>query len=510
MLERRTLTRPRLGMILSMYHITILPLVFLSFVQIHNRVEALADGRTTMPQSLDKIDSTPRRLVLIGGGHAHAQVIKALKLRSPNMSVTLIDLEKAASYSGMIPGCVAGLYTPDQTLIHLEPLCEWADVEFLQDEVVDIDLEHNCVLLRNAQNPIPYDAVSLDIGSKSRGLDDIPGARDYTIPTRPISKLVQRIQDAEMTLGDNARVVVVGGGAAGIELAMSMRGRWSPLLGDRLQVTLLDAGEELLPMESRPCRDSLNQALKDRRVEVRHRCQVQEVTASHLILESKEMIPYTHCIWAAGAAAHFLADKLHQRGLAVSDRGWIRVNANLQSISHCNVFAAGDCCTLEGLPNERPSPPKAGVYAVRSGPVLIENLPYFLESKHLKSYNPQDDFLKLISCGDGSALGFRFGIPLRGRWVFQMKDRIDQMFIDLFKKENLPNRVDAESSKSQFDALVDDDKIRLTPEAAALLIQRTDSAVDYTTAWYTIRQMTRDEEYRKAVMKHVEQACLPQ
>lgn len=505
------MTRPRWRQIHFVNHITILLLVFLGMpIQGPNRVSALADAHMS-PQSSTIIENTPSRLVLIGGGHAHAQVVKALKLRSPNLHVTLIDLEKAASYSGMIPGCVAGLYTPDQTLIHLEPLCEWADVEFLQDEVVDIDLERKCVVLRHAPTPIPYDAVSLDIGSKSRGLDDIPGAREYSIPTRPISKLVQRIQDAEMMLGESSRVVVVGGGAAGIELAMSIRGRWGPLLGDQLHVTLLDAGEELLPMESRQCRESLDQALKGRRVEVRHRCQVEEVTSSHVKLESGESIPYTHCIWAAGAAAHSLAGALQQRGLAVSDRGWIRVNANLQSVSHSNVFAAGDCCTLEGLSDGRPPPPKAGVYAVRAGPVLSENLPSFLQSnEHLESYNPQDDFLKLFSCGDGTAIGFRFDIPLQGKWVFEMKDCIDQMFMDLFKKENLPNLVDVEASKSQFDALIKDDEVRLSPEAAALLLQRSDSNVDYKTAWYTLRQMTRDKDFRHAVMKHIGHSIIPQ
>lgn len=264
-------------------------------------------------------------------------------------------------------------------------------------------------------------------------------------------------------------------------------------------------------MESRQCRESLDQALKARRVEVRHRCQVEEVTSSHVKLESGESIPYTHCIWAAGAAAHSLADALQQRGLAVSDRGWIRVNANLQSVSHSNVFAVGDCCTFEGMSDGRPPPPKAGVYAVRAGPVLSENLRSFLQSKeHLESYNPQDDFLKLFSCGDGTAIGFRFGIPLQGRWVFEMKDSIDQMFMDLFKKENLPNLVDVEASKSQFDALINDDEVRLSPEVAALLLQRSDSDVDYKTAWYTLRQMTRDKDYRHAVMKHIGQSLIPQ
>ena len=442
-----------------------------------------------------------RSLVLIGGGHAHVQVIKALKLRPANLHVTLIDVSKSASYSGMVPGCIAGLYTPEQTLLHLEPLCEWANIDFIHDEVVDIDLENHCVhLQRRTDDPIPFHAVSLDIGSKSRGLDDIPGAAEHTIPTRPISTLVQRINETQINLGEITRVVVVGAGAAGIELAMSIRGRWGPLLGEQLIVTLLDAGDELLPSESQACREAVLTALNDRGIEVRHQCQVKRVTASNLWLENGESIPTTHCIWAAGAAAHSLTRVLKRRGLAVSDHGWIRVNDNLQSISHPCVFAVGDCCTIEGLPEGRPSPPKAGVYAVRSGPVLTMNLPAFLQSEQLESYCPQDDFLKLIACGDGTAIGFRFGLPFQGKWVFEMKDSIDQMFMNLFRKENLTESLERDSTKTQFDSSLDKGKARLTPDDAAALLQRIDNDVDYNSAWQTIRTMTHDESYRKAVI----------
>ena len=476
-----------------------LMLVFVLLSTWHQQQRVHGFDPTIMSAS---VPATSRRsLVLIGGGHAHVQVVKALKFRPANIHVTLIDVSKSASYSGMVPGCIAGLYTAEQTLLHFEPLCEWANVDFIHDEVVDIDLENHCVHLRSrTDDPIPFHAVSLDIGSKSRGLDDIPGASEHTIPTRPISTLVQRVDEAQINLGEITRVVVVGGGAAGIELAMSIRGRWGPLLGDNLFVTLLDAGDDLLPNESQACREAVRTALKDRGIEVKHQCQVQRVTASNLFLESGESIPKTHCIWAAGAAAHSLTSTLKRRSLAVSDHGWIRVNDNLQSISHPCVFAVGDCCTIEGLPDGRSSPPKAGVYAVRAGPVLTINLPAFLQSEPLESYCPQDDFLKLIACGDGTAIGFRFGLPFQGKWVFEMKDSIDQMFMNLFKKENLTENFEKDSAKTQFDASLDEDRARLTPDDAAALLQRTDNEVEYKAAWHTIRTITQDERYRKAVI----------
>jgi pyridine nucleotide-disulfide oxidoreductase family protein len=454
-----------------------------------------------------------KRLVLIGGGHAHVQVIKALNKasRPKNLHVTLIDVEKSASYSGMVPGCIAGMYKPEDTLIHLDPLAKWAGIDFFNDRVVDIDIDQNLICLEgNVDNPIPFDAISVDIGSASRGLHDTKGADRFTIPTRPISDLVSRLEAATKEIAKNPQqpvhVVVIGGGAAGIELSMSIMGRWKPILGkDNVHVTLLDSGSELLPDDTPANREALLQIISERGIDIRHGSSITEVQEDSVRLESGEKITFTHCLWATGAGAHNLAFRLENRGLAVSKRGWFRVNENLQSVSHPQVFAAGDCCTMEGLPNG--SPPKAGVYAVRSGPVLIDNLTKFLDEENkepLKAYNPQDDFLKLITCGDGTALGFRFGIPIQGKWVYQMKDAIDVGFMNLFKAKNLPKLVEGQPyNTSEYDATQGERPAPKEPSEAAALLQRTDDDVDFQEAWDVLRDMTQDEEYKKKVLEYM-------
>ncbi len=457
--------------------------------------------------------SPQKRLVLIGGGHAHIQVIKALNKasRPENLKVILIDFQRSASYSGMVPGTIAGAYKPEETLLHLAPLTEWAGIQFINQKVVDIDVHNNLIYVENdLDNPIPYDALSLDIGSTSRGLYETKGAKDYSIATRPIAVLVQRLQQETELLKEIPRpvdVLVVGGGAAGTELSLSVKGRWSPILGvDNVRVTVLDSNQQLLSGESAANRRALVTVLKEHGIQVKHQCTVKEVREQSLLLTSNEEISFTHCLWATGAGAHDLAMTLANRGLATSKYGWFRVNQNLQSISHPNIFAAGDCCTMEGLENG--TPPKAGVYAVRSGPILIENLTRILDlegTKPLIPYKPQQDYMKLMVCGDGTALGFKYGIPFQGKWVFDLKNEIDTGFMDLFKIENLPELKEGQPyDTSQYD---DDSKRQrpepLPPVEAAILLQRTDDDVDFQQAWSILRHMDQNHDYRQDILDRI-------
>jgi selenide,water dikinase len=465
----------------------------------------------------------PQHLVLVGGGHAHVQVIKAMSARDQSkLKVTLLDPQPSASYSGMVPGCVARLYEPWQTRLALAPLATWADILYRERAVIDIDLERKLIYLEAPPSggsdasdtdiaPIAFDAVSLDIGSTTRHVHSTPGAAEHTIPTRPIAALVERLIAAEEEIKVSqeqpptpVRVVVVGAGVAGLELAMAVQGRWSTVLGeDGLHVTIVDSGPgPLLPLESKACRYKLQSLLRSKRILVRHDCQIATVQARQLVLDSGATIPMDYCIWATGASAHDLARKLAVRGLAVDEHDWIAVHDTLQSVSHPFLFAAGDCAAHPARP------PKAGVYAVRSGPILIQNLTSYLHSGTASArLMPQPDFLKLLACGDGTSLGFRFGICLHGPWVWQIKDQIDNAFMDLFRVEHLPTDA-ADKAKlydiSQYDAAYacKDHAYPLAAPAAAALLWRSDEGVDMAVAWKVVRDMVCMPDYRAQVLQH--------
>ena len=472
-----------------------------------------------------------KNIVLIGGGHAHVQVIKALNVntRPSNVKVTLIDIQSAASYSGMVPACLSKLYTLPQVQIQIEPLAEWAGIDFVQGKVVGMSLEDEekktvQVEVNNSENgevvtkEVPFDAISVDIGSTTRDFNRIPGARQYCISTRPISDLVVKIQKEEELLKERlqsgtfkaAHFVVVGGGPAGIELSLAIRARFNDMLDSNLSITLIDSSDGLLLRETPACRKALENVMSKYKIDVRFSFLVDEVTSSHVNVHSskdqssREKIPYTHIIWATGAEAHDLSWSLNKQcGLAVSEtRGWIQVNSYLQSLSHPYIFAAGDCCEIV---SDKKSPPKAGVYAVRSGPILIENLSRFVGAsecaQQLAPYHPQDDFLKLLMCGDGTALGFRFGIPLYGKWVWKLKDFIDVMFMDLFDVNKLPK---LDEKKDEYDTSQYDASIKRPPplvaDDAAKLLLRTDDEVDFHRAWDVLRDMMADDKYKEEVL----------
>ena len=103
-----------------------------------------------------------------------------------------------------------------------------------------------------------------------------------------------------------------------------------------------------------------------------------------------------------------------------------RIRPTLQVEGTEHLFAVGDCASLTGMQ-------KAGVYAVRSGPILAENLRRALAGQALRNYEPQQEYLSLLNLGDGTALGIKRGIAFEGRWVMHLKDRIDRRFVERYQ-----------------------------------------------------------------------------
>ncbi|MCR8549783.1 selenide, water dikinase SelD [Salipiger sp. P9] len=361
-----------------------------------------------------------RDLVLIGGGHTHALVLRMWGMKPlPGARVTVINPGPTAPYSGMLPGFVAGHYDRETLDIDLVKLARFAGARVILGAAEGIDLAAREIHVPG-RPPVGFDVASVDIGITS-AMPDLPGFADHAIPAKPLGPFASawaRYRDG----GGPASVAVIGGGVAGAELAAAMAHALRTR-GRAAEVHLLDRSAALSALRP-PAAEKLRRALARQGVTLHEQADITAITAEGLTLADGTHLAAAFVTGAAGAWPH---PWLAGTGLALHG-GFIAVSPTLQS-SDPDVFAAGDCAHLTQSPR-----PKAGVYAVREAPVLFDNLRARLTGDATpRPYRPQKDYLKLISLGERSALGDRFGLALSGPLMWRWKDRIDRRFMEKFQ-----------------------------------------------------------------------------
>lgn len=381
-------------------------------------------------------------LVLVGGGHAHVTVLKRLAMRPvPGLRITLITRDIHTPYSGMLPGFIAGHYDYDDCHIDLGPLARFAGARLYHAEVEGLDLDKGQVIA-SARPAINYDLLSINTGSRP-GSINVPGVDKFAIAAKPIDLFLQQwadLLDRVQASKGIFRVLVVGGGAGGVELALSTQHHLRQLLlqaGDdpeRLSYSLLTESHDIMHMHNASVRRRFEAILAQRQIAVTAACRVTEVKADQVIVEDGSSVPADAVLWVTTAAAPAWPT---EAGLATDESGFIRVNAELQSLSHDNIFAVGD---IASLPDPRP---KSGVFAVRQGPILAYNLRAAATGRGLRPYRPQKNFLGLISTGDQYAIASRGGWSYESAWLWRVKDWIDRQFMRKFNE--LPDMAEDDS-----------------------------------------------------------------
>ncbi|HZF75959.1 MAG TPA: FAD-dependent oxidoreductase, partial [Acetobacteraceae bacterium] len=394
-------------------------------------------------------------VVLVGAGHAHVAVLRAFGMRPvPGVRLTLITREVDTPYSGMLPGHVAGLYAEDDILIDTGPLARFAGARLYQDEAVGLDLAARLVVCRD-RPPVAYDILSLDIGSRPN-TGGVPGAAEHALPVKPIDGFLPRFAAlrARVLEGRARHVLQVGAGAGGVELLLAAEHRLREDVaaagGDpaALRFTLLAAGEDVLAGFPARFRARFRAVLAARGIAVETGARVAEVEADGVTLADGRRIAADEVLWTTQAAP---AAWLAETGLALDERGFLRVDATLRARGREEVFAAGDTVAFDPRPI-----PRSGVYAVRAGPVLATNIHATLIGGRLRPYRPQRDALYLVSTGGPHAIGTRNGLTFEGRWVWNLKDRIDRRFMRRFR--DLPDM--AAAAPGQASPLADKAALR--------------------------------------------------
>ena len=367
-------------------------------------------------------------LVLVGGGHAHALALRSLAVDpEPGLTITLVSPERESPYSGMLPGHVAGLYSRAEMHIDLERLARRADARFIRARAVGFCGAQNHVTLDSGVD-LAFDIASIDIGI-TPDLDTITGAREHALAVKPIGDLLGKLEALITRLAEATgprRLLVVGGGAAGVCLAFALRYRLDRecTTGPRPQIMLATA-EGVAPEVNPLARFFLRRALARAQITLHEHARVAVIDEAGATLESGARLDADAVLVSSHAKAPAV---LAEGDLARTPDGFLAIDEMLRVQGQDNVFAVGDCATMPAHPR-----PKAGVFAVRQGPALARNIRALARGEPLTPHIPQEQWLMLIASADGRAVASRgnwFSVPGRLPWI--AKDRIDRNFMKLF------------------------------------------------------------------------------
>jgi selenide,water dikinase len=363
-----------------------------------------------------------KRLLLAGGGHAHVEVLRRMaRSPIPGCETVLVTPTPYSTYSGMLPGLIAGHYGRPDVQVDLLRLCHAARVRLLQDRVTALDAANATVTCADGSR-LPYDVLSLDIGSIARTAP-IANAERVGVAVKPIERLLQSADELAEDVRDGLLdIAVIGAGAGGVELCFALAHRLRRADGTPgARFTIVTESPQILPGYSEAVRSRTLKALSARGIGVHVSRRVTAADEDGIALDGGGRIRAQRIVWVTGPAA---PPWLAASGLTCNDEGFVLVKGTLQSISHPNVLAAGDVATVVEHPR-----PKSGVYAVRQGPPLARNLRAAMTGAPLAPFHPQRRALQLISTGDRCAIAAWGNLALEGRWVWRWKDWIDRRFI---------------------------------------------------------------------------------
>ena len=364
-------------------------------------------------------DHTMYRLILVGGGHAQLSVLALLARLRPDVDVTLVTPSPQQIYSGMLPGWMAGHYRLDECHIDLRQLAQAAGVRMIQARVVGMDAARRQLTLSDGTQ-LAYDGLSLDVGSETHTAT-LAAAGERLLPVKPLDQFIARWPQIVRAAAaqEGYRLIVVGGGAAGVELAFAAQHAFQTQSCRNATVTLVASAGGILPGHAAGVKARTLRLLRQRGILLVQR-QVLGA-ANGVMLPDGTTLP-ADCVLAATGAQPFAW--LRDSGLALDEAGYVLVDAQHRSVSHPNVFAAGDVAMRNDV-----NLPRSGVHAVFAGPVVADNLLAGIEGRALQRYRPRRKSLYLLATGPQHAIASWGGFSAQGHWVWRWKNWIDRRFM---------------------------------------------------------------------------------
>ncbi len=350
------------------------------------------------------------QLVLLGAGHAHVEVVRLLGTQKPAMlNVTLVSESERAGYSGMMPGVMAGLYRREQAEVNVPALCAKHGVRYLRARAQGID--GNARAIETDAGRVSFDIASINIGSQPWLPED---RRGIHLPVKPFAQFLDHLP----TLEQARNIVVVGGGAAAVEVLLALQHR---LRGRESKFTLATAGARILEGYPEAVIGKIEATFQKRGVTTVTRAKVRSANETALVLEDGRNLACDASVWATGARPH---PCLANSTLKLAKDGFIAVDARQRSLSHPHIFAVGDCATRDDAPLQ-----KSGVIPVRQGPWMVQQLIAACEGRETMPFVNRPTALALLSLGERRAVGAKGNWIFSGAWAWRWKDYLDRGFM---------------------------------------------------------------------------------
>jgi len=370
------------------------------------------------------MNSSNKNIVLLGMGHTNLEIIRLWESSAiKNYNLICISDYVISSYSGMLPGVIAGYFGEDEMTVDLINLASKSNAQLVQDETIGLDLKKKQLILKNTR-PVEFEILSIGVGSTIKDLGT--NSENQIIQIKPMQTFLKRLDVKLLDLinkeNKTPNVVILGGGAAGIEIAFSIKRKLeTDLKFNNSNISVVDSYKILGANLNKRTRKIINRLFSENKIEVYSNQVIISFENGYLISKSNQKIPADLVISTTGAEPLDLLAKLN---LPLSKDGFISTKSTLRSVSDLPIFAVGDCGSIINQ-----EVPKAGVYAVKEAPILWGNINAVINNQELKEYFPQNNFLKIINTSNGRAiLEYKF-LTFYGSWCNKLKTYIDKKFI---------------------------------------------------------------------------------
>jgi len=367
-----------------------------------------------------------KQLIFAGGGHSHIHSLVNLdKFIDAGISVTVISRSKYHYYSGMGPGMLSGYYPVEETRFKVKEIVESFGCRFIEGEIIKIIPEEKKIILSD-NDELYYDVISFNTGSEVISLPVSDEVINF-YPVKPVEN-ISALRDKICRSDKRIEISVVGGGAAGVEIAANI----SEIIkkeGTDAGINIISRGRLLQGYNE----SFYNHALKFMRyngINIYENRTVEMVNSESIILTSGEKINYDIAVNSSGIKPSKI---FSDSGMKTGIDGGLLVNSYLQSADYPDIFAGGDCISFEPFMLD-----KVGVYAVRQGMLLYSNLLSYVKGLELVEFIPQKDYLSILNMGFKKGIMRWKGFVISGTLPFYFKYYLDSRFMK--KYQNYSNK----------------------------------------------------------------------